>query len=271
MGKPISYRGTEYASVAAMPPEVRADYEADQEEFAEAATEAGLDELGGETTLAPAWGGPRRDGSVPVPKEFDAVTGLGPALEVHEAEQGIQFLPQWGTPVAHMAVRYQDGLAYQAKGKAIYTLRWEEVAAIVTNNRYHHGDNGEYTQCEYTLVKPSGEKLILDDWLKRVARLAAYIQQPVYERLWPPLADAYSAGQPLTFGPVTVARTGGLTLSGTTYAWTDIRNVQVEYGRLTVTLRDGKKHEVRVSMLPNVELLGRLIGVKFNSGNLAYQ
>jgi len=198
------------------------------------------------------------------------VTGLGPALEVHEAVPGLE-IPYWGTPVAHTAVRYQDGLAYRAKGKEIHTLRWDEVAAIVINNRYHHGEGGEYTQCEYTLIKPSGEKLILDDWLKRVERLAAYIEKPVYERLWPPLADAYRAGQPLTFGPVTVARTSGLTIGGATYAWADIRNIQVEYGRLTVTLRDDKKHEVRVSALPNVELLGRLIGVKFNSGNLAYQ
>ncbi len=99
----------------------------------------------------------------------------------------------------------------------------------------------------------------------------AYIQLPVYERLWPPLAAAYGAGQPQTFGPVTVARAGGLTLGGTTYAWDAIQDVKVEYGRFKVTLRDGKKHEVRVSTLPNVELLGRLIGVKFNSGNLAYQ
>jgi hypothetical protein len=203
-----------------------------------------------------------------VPKEFDAVTGLGPALEVHEEERGIQLLPDWGTPLARAAVRYQDGLAYRTfKGKGIHTLRWEEVAAIVTNNRFH----AKYTQCEYTLVRPSGEKLILDGWLKGVERLAAYIKKPVYERLWPPLAVAYSAGQPLTFGPVTVGRAGGLTMGGTTYAWADIRNTQVEYGRLTVTLRDGKKHEVRVATLPNVELLGRLIGVQFNSGDLAYQ
>jgi hypothetical protein len=220
--------------------------------------------------LAPAWGGARPAGSVPVPKAFDGVSGLGPALEAHEPEPGIEF-PYWGTPVAHTVVRYQDGLAYRARGKEIHTLRWEQVATIATNNRYHHGDRGEYTQCEYTLVTPSGEKLILDDWLKRVERLAAYIQQEVYARLWPPLSEAYQAGQPLTFGAVTVARAAGLTLAGATYAWADIRNIQVEYGQFKVTQQDGHQHQVRVSALPNVELLGRLLGLTFNSGDLAYQ
>ena len=259
-----------------MPPHIRRAYEQSQRDKArhQPSQANDGDEAGEETDTGsdepeaqpqPAWGGPRPDGSVPVPKEFDAVTGLGPALEVHEAEQGIE-IPYWGTPVAHAAVRYQDGLAYRAKGKEIHTLRWEEVAAIVTNNYFH----AKYTQCEYTLVKPSGEKLILDDWLKGVERLAAYIKQPVYERLGPPLAAAYSAGQPLTFGPVTVGRTSGLTMGGTPYAWDAIQDVKVEYGRFKVTLRTGHKHEARANAIPNIELLCQLIGVKLISSELAY-
>jgi hypothetical protein len=225
MSAPINFKGTDYDRVEAMPPHIRRAYEQSQRDKArpqpsqddkenDEDEEGDEDEKGhdeNEEQPKPAWGGPRPDGSAPVLKEFDAVTGLGPALEVHEEEQGIQFLPDWGTPLAHAAVRYQDGLAYGTfKGQEIHTLLWEEVAAIVTNNRIHATD----TQCEYTLVRPSGEKLILDDWLKGVERLAAYIKQPVYERLWPPLAGANRAGQPLTFGPVTVGRAGGLTMGG---------------------------------------------------------
>ena len=282
MSAPIHFQGTTYDSLAAMPPHIRRAYEHSQRDPAQhpprpAAADDDEDSAGAEAADGqgdaapaaqpqPAWGGPRPDGSVPVPQAFDAVTGLGPALEVHAAEQGLA-LPYWGTPVARAAVRYQDGLAYQAQGHAVHTLRWEAIAAIVTNNHYH----AKYTQCEYTLVQPSGEKLIVDDWLKGMERLAAYIKQPVYARLGPPLAAAYAAGQPLTFGPLMVARAGGLTLSGTPYAWDAIQDVRVEYGRFKLTLRAGQKHEARVNTIPNIELLCQLIGVKLNSSQLAYQ
>jgi hypothetical protein len=281
MSAPIHFKGTDYDSVEAMPPHIRRAYEQSQRDKArrqqsQAGEKDDEDEEGDkedadggddkvEEQPRPAWGGPRPEGSVPVPKEFDAVTGLGPALEVHEAEPGIE-IPYWGTPVAHAAVRYQDGLAYQAKGKEIHTLRWEEVAAIVTNNRFHP----RYTQCEYTLVKASGEKLILDDWLKGVQRLAAYIEKPVYERLGPPLAQRYQAGEALTFGPVTVQRQAGCQLDGQPYAWEAIQDVKVENGRFKVTLRTGQKHEARVNVIPNIELLCQLIGVKLISSQLAY-
>src|SRR4029077_13300821 len=159
------FKGADYDSVEAMPAHIRRAYEQSQRDQAQhqpSQAGEGDGEAVDEKTMEqprPAWGGPRPDGSVPVPRAFEAVTGLGLALEVHEAEPGIE-IPYWGTPVAHAAVRYQEGLAYRAKGQEINTLRWEEVAAIVTNNRFHP----RYTQCEYTLVKASGERLILDDW-----------------------------------------------------------------------------------------------------------
>src|SRR5713101_4440550 len=192
MSAPIHFKGADYDSVEAMPPNIRRAYEQsqrdkarNQRDQADDGDEAGQEKVADAPAAQPqpAWGRPRPDGSVPVPKEFDAVTGLGPALEVHEETPGIQLLPNWGTPVARAAVRYREGLAYRTfKDKPIHTLRWEEVAATVTNNRFHRS----YTQCEYTLVRPSGEKLILDDSLKGVERLAAYIEKPVYERLGPP-------------------------------------------------------------------------------------
>jgi hypothetical protein len=84
----------------------------------------------------------------------------------------------------------------------------------------------------------------------------------VYALLYPMLAQRYNAGQPVTFGPVTVHHTNGLTMGGKTYAWADIADVKVELGRFKVTMRDDRKHEVGTESIPNVELLCRLIGVK---------
>ena len=56
MSKPITINGVEFASAAAMPPAVRAAYEADLNVFSKAMVEAGLDPETGEA-MAPAWGG----------------------------------------------------------------------------------------------------------------------------------------------------------------------------------------------------------------------
>ena len=48
-----------------------------------------------------------------------------------------------------------------------------------------------------------------------------------------------------------------------TYAWADIVDVKVDRNHLTMRMRDDHKHEVRTSVISNVELLCRLIGVKW--------
>ena len=225
MSAAIHIKGIEYASVEAMPPDVRAayeamppdvraarerEYEAATQELTQMLSEAGAGGIDGET-LAPAWGGPRPDGSVPVPAEFEQVTSLGPAAEVYEHD-GISF-PNFGTPVAHVMVRYRDGLAYRTGGKDVHTWRWDEVAVIQSNLSRHlteHG--GGYTQHEYTLTKHSGEKLILDDTLKGVGGALENIKPAVFALIGPPLVQRDQAGEAQTFGPATVQRQNGLQL-----------------------------------------------------------
>ena len=270
MTQPIKFWGTEYASVEAMPPDVRAAYEAIQGEFNDALADAGLDASGNSTPQAPAWGGARPEGGVPVPLEFDNVTGLGPAVLV-SPHQGLQILPSFGAPRASVMVRYRDGIAYRAGGKEVHTLRWEDIAVIQSNLTRQLSSHGMgSTTHEYTLTKTSGEKLILDDSLKEVGGEAQLIKAAVFARIGPPLVQRYQAGEAMTFGPVTVQQQNGLTLDGKLYAWASIQDVRVESGRFKVTLRDGKKHEARVSAIPNIELLCQMIGVNLMSPELPY-
>jgi hypothetical protein len=270
MTKPITFWGTEYASVEAMPPDVRAAYEADQKEFTDALADAGLDAEGNAMTQAPAWGGPRPKGGVPVPVEFDQVTGLGPAVLV-SLHDGLTLFPSFGTPRASVMVRYRDGLAYRTGGKEVHTLRWDEIAVIQSNLSRHAGTHGgSWTEHEYTLTRQGGEKLILDDSLKEVGGEAQAIKAAVFRRIGPPLVGRYQAGEAMTFGPVTVQRQNGLQLDGKPYAWAAIQDVRVESGRFKVTLRDGKKHEARVSAIPNIELLCQMIGVNLQWPELPY-
>jgi hypothetical protein len=219
----------------------------------------------------PAWGGPRPDGSVPVPAEFDKVTNLGPAAAVHEhQDQGIRILPNFGPPRPSVLVLYRDGLAFRT-GKDLHTWRWEEVAVIVSNSSMHSSEHARvWTAYEYSLTKSSGEKVILDDGVKEIEDAIKPIKQAVFARLLPPLAQTYGAGQAVTFGPVTIHKQNGIQLDGKPYAWNAILEIKVERGRFTVTLRDSQKHEARVSAIPNIELLGQLIGLKFYETALAY-
>ena len=213
----------------------------------------------------PAWGGPRPAGAVPVPHEFDQVTSLGPAAAVHEHQsQGISLIPHFGTPRPSVLVRYRDGLAYRTHGPDVHTWRWDETAAIQSNVTLHV--NTHLTEHEYTLTRPGGDKLILDDGLKDIEPLIAAVKAAVFALLGPPLAQRYQAAEALAFGPVTVQRQNGLQVEGKPYAWDAIQDVQVDQGQLKVTLRASQKAaQARVSAIPNIELLCQLIGVPLPS------
>ena len=220
---------------------------------------------------APAWGKPRAAGTVAVPAQFEPVTTLGAPTAVYR-HQGAMLLAGLSGTKPKELVLYQDGLAFHTGGKEIHTWHWPEVAAILTDMpfvRSEHGGSGVALH-EYTLLKGSGEKLILDDGLGfiEIEKLIEPIKDAVYARLYPPLAQQYEAGQAVTFGPVTAHRANGLEMGGKTYAWADIIEVKVDNGRLTVTMRDDHKHEVRTSEIPNVELLCRLIGVELQPTQL---
>jgi hypothetical protein len=271
--KPISLNGTVYTSVAAMPPAVRAEFEAAYQKAPDDFDEMlGIDEDEDEPetddTAAPAWGGPRPTGSVPVPAGFEALTSLGPAVEV-TPHQGLKLLPSFGTPRASLLVRYRDGLAYRANDKDVHVWRWEEVVVIHTNNARHPAKEASWTSHEYTLTRQGGEQLILDDGLKGVWDAAEYIKTAVYALLRPPLKQRYQAGEALAFGPVTVHKQNGLQLDGKLYAWDTIEEIKLEHGQLKATLRNKQKHAARVSAIPNVELLCQLIGVKIDDRGLA--
>lgn len=221
-------------------------------------------------TTTPAWGKSRAPGTVPVPAQFDPVTGLGAPTAVYRHQGSMLLAALSGTKPKEL-VLYQDGLAFHTGGKDIRTWRWPEVAAILTRMHFVVPQHvSGITTHEYTLLKGGGEKLILDDDLGiiEIEKLIEPIKNAVYALLYPPLAQRYGAGQAVTFGPVTVHRANGLAMGGKTYAWADIIEVKVDKGRLTVTMRDDHKHEVRTSEIPNVELLCRLIGVELQQTQL---
>lgn len=230
-------------------------------------SESGADAGAGK--FRPAWGGRREQGSVPVPLKFDGVTGLGPAVAVYGLSRDVLIA---GPGATRTLVLYRDGFAYQkAWSKKVYLWRWDEVAAIVSHTRmYSSGRGSVHWDYAYTLMKGGGEKLVLTDNLEQVDQLIQPIKRNVFALLWPPLSRQYNAGQAVAFGPVAVHSQNGIRTGGRAYAWADIMDIKVERGRLTITTRDSKRHEVRASAIPNVELLCRLIGVELSPEQLTY-
>jgi len=208
-----------------------------------------------------AWGKPQADGSVPLPAGFEQVIMLGPVVIVCAKQ---------GKPHDNALVVYRDGFAFQASGKQAKPWRFDEVAGIQTTLESHRVGGKR----EYKLTRTTGESLVLDehmysgvskdDWVKLVEALEAAADQiklAVFKLLTPPAVQHYEAGEALKFGPVTVQQNVGLQLGGHRYAWGDVQNIEVDDGRLKVTLNNGKHDEIRVPEIPNIELLARLIGV----------
>jgi hypothetical protein len=261
MSRPIHFNGAEYASREAMPPAVQAAFD----QYRQAQENELLNELAeAEHPAAPAWGGAPAAGGVPVPVEFDPVTSLGPATAVY-APQGIR-LPSFGPPRADALVVYRDGFGFRL-GQAVHAWRWETIAVIQSNVWFSGRAHLNY---EYTLTTDSGEHVILDSEIKNVDDALEDIKHAVVQRRLPAVHQAYDAGQPLTCGPVTIHKQNGLTLDGKLYAWATIIDIKVDRGSFIVTERTNKQHAARAKDIPNLELLGELIGLKFNQAMLAY-
>ncbi|MFZ1043597.1 MAG: DUF6585 family protein [Anaerolineales bacterium] len=213
-----------------------------------------------------AWGQSQPEGSVLVPMGFEQVIMLGPAIVVY---------PPF--------VVYRDGLAYLAGGKQAKPWRFEEVAAISINNfQTHATTSGHHTQ--YTLTRTGGESLVMDkprygsmfqnfdDVVKRAEAFEAAVDQirlAVFKLMTPRAVQSYEAGEALKFGPVTIQQNDGIQLGNHHYAWGDVQNIEAPheiYGesKLKVALNNGKRDEMRISEIPNFELLCRLIGLNLD-------
>jgi Family of unknown function (DUF6585) len=262
----IHFMGRDYASVEEMSPQIRQAYENLRATIAEKYPGVDIDQFlmdsSGADKLTPAWGGQRTQGSVPVPLEFEDVTGLGPSTAVYGRNSAVLF-PGFGAQKVKELVLYRDGFAYHTGAKDIHIWRWDEVAVILSDVKITTSGHGLY---KYTLINRSGDKLILDDVLENVFELIQPIKRNVFALLLSPLTQQYDYGQAVTFGPVTIHLQNGIQIDGKPHAWNDIMDIKVDRYRFIITLRDSKRHEVSTSTIPNIELLCQMIGVKLLYG-----
>ena len=160
----------------------------------------------------------------------------------------------------------------------MHAWRFAEMAAVQAKEEHVHGG---LDKNEYSLVRATGDSLILDTndvtWMKEDEDIIAfgwtlkaardYIKLGLFKLLLPGLLQRYEANEALTFGSVTVQKKDGLKLpgqlfsSGRHFAWDDIKDVHVSEGEFKVTGNNNQQAKIRISEIPNFELLCRLIGV----------
>jgi hypothetical protein len=253
----------------------------------------------------PAW-----NASAPLapPRHFEGVTTLGPIRSVWTTKEGALLMPTiltiiggglltgavvvgWiaKTPLAggglllpavillsigawhwrllgsaaSTVVVYEEGFAARI-GSRVSLWPWQAITAIVSDLRFASASK------KYVVSNQSGDAVVLiDARFEEVQSLMESIKRHVRAVLLPSLQRAYDDGTPITFGPVTVSREG-VAARGRQLPWGAIGNVDVKDGRLVIAPRNGEKIEVRASRIPNIELLGELIGVNPVAMDLTY-
>lgn len=180
---------------------------------------------------------------------------------------GLSVWSMWSNRVGiHAVVVYHDGFAFE-QGGSVQTWQWPEIATIFSNETFHMSKRGaQWTDREYTLSRNNGEKVVLTSYqLANVRGLISVIKRRALPEMLPPLQQAYQAGQPVTFGPVTVSREGGIEVGGKNVAWSDVVKVEVKSGDLLVTMQKrgvlSGHHSVRASTIPNIEALCQIMGL----------
>lgn len=171
--------------------------------------------------------------------------------------------------VGKAVVVYDQGLAYKDH-QGLKQWRWDDFRQMYADVTRHY-TNSIYTGTThiYTLVNRNDEKIILKDVFNDVEKIAGYVREKTFPIFYKQKADAYNAGDMVSFGPVKLSKDGGLTISSKNYPWDEIEEVSIQKGQLSVKKVGGKwlsGATSYASVIPNLEvllaLLDQVVGVK---------
>lgn len=123
------------------------------------------------------------------------------------------------------------------------------------------GSRSGYHERRYDIAKATGETVILDRMrFENVEDIVKVIKDRVAQELLPGLQAAYDSGQWVEFGAVVVCKTE-IRIAGQSILWSVVSKAEVKDGRLIVTPRGGSPVKMTIWKIPNIELLGSLIGI----------
>jgi len=163
----------------------------------------------------------------------------------------------------NVIVVYEGGFAW-AKGTQITPYQWDDITAI-TSAVTRLGVSGipAGTEHRYTLDLASGGRIVLtNDAIVRVGELAAHISSQITPRLYVQHAEAYSRGERLQFGPVTIGHGFGIQQGKKHMAWKEVESVALQHGQLILRKRGGGVFagmNIPVSTVPNFDVFYMLL------------
>jgi hypothetical protein len=138
---------------------------------------------------------------------------------------------------------------------------WEQIVAVWQQVTKHY-TNGVYsgTTHSYTIQRRDGPKANFSDALRQVEQLGNAIQQETFKYLFPQAVAAYTAGQPLYFGKLTISQQG-ISNGKETVAWHDVNSIRLNKGMISVS-KQGKWFNwsnATVGQTPNVFIFLALV------------
>ena len=153
-----------------------------------------------------------------------------------------------------------DGFIFTRRGR-IDAFHWAQIEAMwqSVTRRY---TNGVYTGTthRYTVKRKDGLKIVLTDRFADVEEIGNRISAEITNYLWPHVFAAYNAGNPITFGPLTVSLQGigdGLEV----LPWSQITDIRMNRGYINVKKADKWLNwsTMRVAKVPNVFVFMTLV------------
>jgi hypothetical protein len=160
------------------------------------------------------------------------------------------------------AVVYQQGFAYNDR-KGLVTCLWNEIESIKSNVVKHY-TNGIYsgTTHTYTIDKKDETRLVLNDSLVKVEQLFDCIREHSFESIYQRYSSVYNSGVPISFGPITISRSEGISIGRKNFAWDQVASVSIQKGAISVAKKGGgwfSNASVQSSQIPNLGVMLSII------------
>jgi hypothetical protein len=171
------------------------------------------------------------------------------------------FVTAWQVYYARVRVNlFRYGIEVHLPRQASQALRWEDITGIASAT-IHDGIWGRIlrTRHRLTIYLSKGKPITLDDRVDNLLELTTRLKANLYPRLLPGFRTRFQAGQPLTFGPVSV-QSNSILIRKKQIPWEHVYRITVLAGHLVVETRTqesdhSKSLRMPVIQIPNLELL----------------
>lgn len=131
---------------------------------------------------------------------------------------------------------FEQGIEFEHRARLV-PIRWDEIASVYFTHikvRVNGIPAGRQMTC--TIEGPSFGRITVNQWFDRADELARDVERAIYPRIVEQNANAWSRGEPVTFGMLTLTAEG-LTVGKKRIAWSDVEQFWIDGGRVTVRAR----------------------------------